>query len=48
MEYLICHRIEDIYIDDRKSTCNIQNLQYNIAFTCSLSVSLFGSDLKEH
>jgi hypothetical protein len=48
MESLICHGIEDIYINDRKSICNIQNLQDNIAFTHDLPVSLFGSDLKEH
>jgi hypothetical protein len=41
MESSFHHKINNICINDRKSTVNIQNIQNNMAFGCSLSASLW-------
>jgi hypothetical protein len=48
MQVSLRHKIDNIYINERKSSCNIQNLQDDIAFMCSLPASLFDFDSKEH
>ena len=48
MESSFRHEINNTCINDRKFTLTIRNLQNNMAFACSLSASLYDSNLKEY